>query len=412
MKRFRLFFILSGVAYLCVSCTDNVDRQAKDVRNAGTVIPEYNRFLKKVAISLGHQNITLAEKYELLERLPSYTGIYLILPDSSIQSVRSYLRDTQFGARTILFPYDSNSKDDGCLHFLDQNSDSMVTEKITRPVPVQFGTTWTQDLFEVVTNPDSTHRLVGSAVHMFLWTENNDNRDPVTDNDYLHRFASMGMEVIKLPIVFNGGNLLFDEIRGHRIAFCGGDIVRNTRTVREVFPGIAVPDSELVRIIKDAFNVDEVVIISGKNRPQPILMFHLDQAVLFLPGGVAGVTSIVGSLPDNPKARARIDEVEEYLAGLRGILTGLGYTVVAIETTVRNVLNYEYYTNAIPFIHAVSGERTLLMPVFSDGQSPVDCEIERKNTELFESLGYHVVPVPSLAQKVKGGPHCMVNVIE
>ena len=412
MKRLCLVLFLSGVVYLCGSCTGGGGRQPESVRNAGTVIPEYDRFLKKVAVSLGHQNIPLAEKYELLERLPAYTEIYLILPDTSAQSARAYLSDTSFGARTTLIPYDSNPKDKGYLHFLDQNSDSLVTERLPGTVPVQFGTTWTQDLFEVVTEPDSSRRLVASAVHMFVWTEDNDNRKPVADNDYLYHFATRDMDVFKLPIVFTGGNLLFDQIGGRRIAFCGGDIVKNTRTVHGLFPGIAAPDSAIARIIRSTFNVDEVGIISGKSRPQPVLMFHLDQAVLFLHGGVAGVTSIVGSLPDNQRARARIAEVEEYLTGLRGILTGLGYTVVPVETTVRNALNYEYYANAIPYIDAVSGERMLLMPVFSDGNAQANRETELKNTALFESLGYHVIPVPLLAQKIKGGPHCMINVLE
>ena len=85
--------------------------------------------------------------------------------------------------------------------------------------------------------------------------------------------------------------------------------------------------------------------------------------------------------------------------------------MVNIDTSVDNILNHQYYVNAIPYVDAVTGKRTLLMPVFSKGKNQLDKELISKNTAAFESLGYKVVHVPTKADKINGGIHCLLNVL-
>jgi len=39
-------------------------------------------------------------------------------------------------------------------------------------------------------------------------------------------------------------------------------------------------------------------------------------------------------------------------------------------------------------------------------------DLNRSNRELYESLGYRVIPVPEYLHYMMGGLHCFVNVIE
>ncbi len=90
----------------------------------------------------------------------------------------------------------------------------------------------------------------------------------------------------------------------------------------------------------------------------------------------------------------------------------MGYRLVNIDTLIHNVFNYQYYLNAVPYIDAETGQRTLLMPVFPSTQRQFEKDLVKKNTVGFESLGYKVVCVPGKADKFNGGIHCFVNVLE
>lgn len=105
-------------------------------------------------------------------------------------------------------------------------------------------------------------------------------------------------------------------------------------------------------------------------------------------------------------------EVDLFLSELRSVLMRLGYRLVNIDTSAHNLLNHQHYVNAIPYVDAKTGQRTLLMPVFHSKQTPFERELVKKNTAVFESLGYKVVHVPTKADMINGGIHCLVNVLE
>ena len=82
-----------------------------------------------------------------------------------------------------------------------------------------------------------------------------------------------------------------------------------------------------------------------------------------------------------------------------------------MDTTVENVLNYQHYVNAIPYVDKESVQKTVLMPVFAETMGERDQQIIRKNAGTLESLGYTVVCVPTRASELTGGIHCLVNVL-
>ncbi len=89
----------------------------------------------------------------------------------------------------------------------------------------------------------------------------------------------------------------------------------------------------------------------------------------------------------------------------------MGYRIVDIETSVQDVLHNRHHVNAIPYADAETNRTTILMPVFPSAQTGPDKERVRKNTAALESLGHRVVHVPTEVAELRGGIHCLVNVI-
>jgi len=222
--------------------------------------------------------------------------------------------------------------------------------------------------------------------------------------------SKIGFDPVEIPVVFTGGNIKIGEIGGRRIAFCGGDILRNTAAIRRKFPAKAAPDTSIASVIAESFGVDEVVFI-GKVWHQPHYMYHLDQAFVLLSDNTAAVTKVIREPGKNPRNKNQIEEVEKFLEEIRTVLTGYGWNIVDIDTPVANILRYEYYANAVPFINAETEEPSIFMPVFPK-RGNNDADIVRVNSERFRSLGYNVIHIPTEAGKLKGGIHCLVNVIE
>lgn len=126
---------------------------------------------------------------------------------------------------------------------------------------------------------------------------------------------------------------------------------------------------------------------------------------------MVGVARVTGECPSLQPDAARVKEVLAFLAKLRPILHDLGYTVVDVDVTVRNVLNYQHYVNAIPYVDKRTGQRTVLTPIFPEATTERDKQVARKNSRALESLGYTVVHVPTKAYELTGGIHCLVNVL-
>ncbi len=168
---------------------------------------------------------------------------------------------------------------------------------------------------------------------------------------------------------------------------------------------------QIKNMLKRFFYADEVVVV-GLSKIQPSLMFHMDQAMIFLPNGVVGITHVVGKLPDAGSKADELKEVVLFLSELRSALLHLGYKLANIDTSVHNILNRQFYVNAIPYIDSKTGQKVLLMPVFPSNQTTFEKELVKKNTATFESLGYKVVQVSTKADKLNGGIHCLINVLE
>jgi len=376
-------------------------------------VPEYNRLMNKAVISVSCKETTLGIQHRILSCLPDYTEILLFSPKTCLEPVKTWLADKQYADRIEFVAYDGQHKIDRRFYLLFRDKEDL------QPCDLgdyyfygQFGTLWAQDLFEVTTDSNGQITLLSPCVHRYfssLGPKSDASTEP--DNRCLSRLSAVGIEVLRLPLAFKGGNILVDEIGDKRVVFCGGDVLRTTRTVWQALTGRKPSESTINGILKNALNADKVVII-GFKRLQPCLMYHLDQAMVILPNGHAGVARIVGGQNSAEMNPEEIKEVKLFLSELRAVLKNLGYKILDIEMSVHNLLHYQHYVNVIPYIDAKTGQRTLLMPIFLPAQSAFDEEIIKRNKATYESLGYKVISVPTKSYEFKGGIHCLLNVLE
>jgi hypothetical protein len=372
--------------------------------------PEYDRKLEKVLFSLDVNVSSLSNYEDIIKNLPDYTEIMLLLPRESTAVIKDEIRKMHFGRRTELIPFDITNVENADVSLLFPETNRVYSAPI-RNMQIPRGSVWAQDLFETARTSDNESYIIVPDIHKwFLTTKGDGQNKMISDNVFLNRLSSARYDIRKTPITFKGGNIAIDKRGDKRIAFFGGDVIRQTQNVLSKTSGIPMPSKEdVIEMLRMYFNVDEVVVIGEKSR-QPSLMYHLDQAMVLLPNGIAGVTHVVYDNESVPE-RVELEKVERFLSGLRSELRRLGYRIVDIETTVDDVVNYRYYVNGIPYRNAVTDKREFLMPLFPEAQSGPEKGILMKNISSLEALGYKVIMVPTVANRYQGGIHCLVNVI-
>lgn len=376
--------------------------------------PEYKRQLRRVVVSLAMRDTSLSRHHQILSNLPDYTRILMLLPEDNRDLIRSQLTEASYRDRVEFVPYKATSLNDSRLWLLFGESEELVQVDLDDSQPETFdGSMWAQDLFEVMTDSSDQVLLVQPLVHKWFYRSNSGPSPSITrDNLYVEALRQVGFATVTTPLSFYGGNILVDETDdGQRIAFCGSDVLTATGTVWNSFSDRERTVSKIIGDLKSALNVDQVIVPDPDNG-QPCLMYHLDQAMLLLPDMVVAIPRLVGSLPEKSDEAGKIMDVKRFLTELRILMQRLGYRLVEIETSVQDVLNYRHSVNAIPYVDAQTDRKSLLMPVFISGEEDLEAGLIAGNRARLESLGYEVVFVPTNADELRGGIHCIVNVID
>jgi len=375
-------------------------------------IPEYRRYMKKAVISLAQKNITLNLHHELIKRLPEYTEIVILLPEQNQDIIRRELKRRIYNKEIQFVTFNTVPQENAQFFVLFPEKDKLVQFNTNDILPCQQGSLWAQDFFEVGQLPDGDMVLLASTIHKYYYSVGGESNFNVNrDNLYLNHLASTGMDVLNLPLVFMGGNILIDEVGGQRIVFCGGDVFRATRTAWRAVMGAELSHAEFIKMIRNIFHTDEIVL-AGEENAQPTQMYHLDQAMILLPNKVAGITNIIEDESIKISGQKEVAEAQRFLETLRGKLKKRGYKLLDIDISIDNLLHCQHYVNAVPYIDTPTNQKVLLMPVFTSARKDIDKKITIKNSRTFESQGYKVVHVPTCADKIRGGIHCLINVIK
>lgn len=378
--------------------------------------------MEKVVISLPTKNtsvpsLSLDSHFEHFKYFPDYTQILMILPENRINEVKTKLAEHSVQNKINIYPFKTITLERGYMYLIFAESDKLMDSGLIENLVIPKGTVWAQDLFKPAKSLNGkTMLVVPDAYKMFYSGGGNSNKESVnvqSDNLFLDKLFSENLpetiDGLRTPLVFMGGNIFIDRFNGHKIAFCGSDVLKDTRIVWQACYGESLEEKKFAGMIKKYLNVDKVFIL-GKKKPQPPYMFHLDQAMILLPGGVAGVTNIVGKESDIN--HGEINKIKSFMAEVRSVLKKLGYKLIDIDTSTIDVLNYKFYINSIPYIDKKTGQKKILMPVPKKKFTAIEKNLIKKNISAFESVGYDVVTVPSESTSFNGGIHCLINVIK
>jgi len=383
------------------------------------IIPEYDRTMEKIVISLPTRNslvpaLSLDSHFQVLQYIPNYTQVMIILPEDRMEEIRTRFKTHPIQNKTMLRPFKIKTLDKGQFYLIFAENEKLVNSGLMENITIPKGTVWAQDLFEPAKLSNGKNLLLMPETYkMFYSDQGNDKEDTVNvqpDNLFLKRLLSENIDGLRTPLIFMGGNVLVDRINGIKIAFCGGDVFKDTQIVWRAYYEEKLNKEDFSEMVKNYLKVDKVYIIGREDKPQPSYMFHLDQTMILLPDGIAGVTNIIGT---EPKQNIKdINEIKSFLLETKSLLKKIGYKLIEIDTSIDGVLNHQFYINSIPYIDKVTGQRKLLMPVSIQKPTTEEKALIGKNISSFRSAGYDVVTVPSESTDFNGGIHCLINVIE
>jgi len=374
--------------------------------------------MEKIVISIPTKNslvpaLSLDSHFGVLQYIPDYTQIMMILPENRVEEIRTRLTKYPIKNKITLHPFKTRTLKKGHIYLIFAENDKLVNSGLMENIIIPKGTVWAQDLFEPAKLSNGKSLLLVPDAYKMFYSEEGDNKEETVnvqpDNLFLRRLSSENIDSIRTPLVFMGGNILVDRFNGTKIAFCGGDVLKDTQIVWRAYYEKLLKKEKFIELIKKYLNVDKVYILGGKT-PQPSYMFHLDQAMILLPDGIAGVTNIVGN--GSGQNSKDINEIKFFLSEAKSLLIKTGYKLIEIDTSIDSVLNHQFHINSIPYKDKMTGQRMLLMPVSNQKPTTREKTLIGKNISAYKSVGYDVVIVPSESTEFNGGIHCLINVIE
>lgn len=356
------------------------------------VRPEYERGLKRVYLSVPdevhasktprvapHRHVQFVEQAyaELIAALPRYTTIDLAISDRHQSAIVDGLR-TVAGARQM---------------------NVQVVDRLHADLDM-----WAQDLGE----PISVDGRDLFLVPMLIDPKVGYNGDISQSRQRVARRV-FDDRVVDADFVFEGGNLAFDRVGDRSRVFIGFNDVRLT-IENYKRRGRSLDVEGVAELVSRDFGGAEVVVMG--RQLQSRFLFHLDQAFILLGDDVAVVNRILG--PPSPEQRQ--------LEATRSRLTALGYRTMAIDHTQADVEGYRVSTNAVPFVDAETGQKTIIFPVFpgelkgAPPRGPLSGEHLAGKAlaayRVYEAAGYLPIPVRDLSHVVGGNTHCMANVLD
>ncbi len=387
-------------------------KESMEKRQYSTV-PEYSQTMERVVISLSEEENSLEYHHEILTHLPAYSKVVVLLPSANLNIVKSRAEKYRYFKKLEFAPYQIKQQNGASYYLVFPEIEKLVAVDLSPGQVIQKqGTIWARDLFTAVRQVNHKPLLLLPDIHKWFisYGKKSDNKI-ANDNAYLSNLASHNMDLVRSSLTFQGGNILVDTFQNKRIMFVGVNTLLSTRAVWKSTMDETPSNEKIVRMFKDYFQSDEIVVIGKNSLQPPSLMFHLDQAMIILKEGVAGVTNIVGHEKYPYMYSDEVKTVELFLEQVRSALLKLEYKVINIDTSVKNITDHQQYVNSIPFQNKKNGKKVILMPVFKDSDTKYDKILVEKNAEIFKSLDFDVVRIPTNAHQLNGGIHCLLNVV-
>jgi hypothetical protein len=345
--------------------------------------PEYLRTFEHVALSVHMSDVEggdpLFRHRPVLSQLPEYTRLTVFVPEELVPATRASLAEMHLDGRA-------------------QVAGVARWKVVEGGIPVFHDTTtWAQDLFEVASGDDGIDRVVVPVSHNQI----EDLAQP--DNDYVEALAEPGRrQVLRLPIFFRPGNLLHADGGSGRTLLVGSKEVEYQRSDTYSSSMFVPPDDAFLTLLGDAFGAKRHVVL-----PNTKLLFHIDMAIVLLPGGAAGVID-----PVDPEALTPEDQ--QALASIRSTLQALGLRIVNIPTATEWMSRFQSVVNVLPFTDRRDGRLRVFVPAYPEpaalGLRALGLNERVRAT--YEAEGFEVLPVEDRFGTKHGDIHCAFNVVE
>ena len=356
--------------------------------NAVSIIrPEYERRLGEMVFAVRRQanmRRPLADFGDLFAALPPYTRLHLFVPEAAAEGAEDQLEDLGLEERTTIHTVESE--------FLSGRWKSWAD------ITVSNSNLWMRDIV-LVGSVNGAPRIY----QPLAYNATSDLRH--NDTDFIRKLGGAGRQitVVPFPHFIRGGNLLVGEAAGRLVAFVGAHEVDFNAAALPVLtqdsPSPAVVAERFLDDLKRVTGADRVVVL-----PNTPLVFHLDQALIFLGPGRVGVLKSIDGL--------RFGAAEEKMfSEIRQALTDTGFSIVDIPSSPGHLGRYESSANAVLFRNAHNDVPTALVPRFPDAE--VTWEGRQYSSlmdlvaQVYRREGYAVVFVKDAFHAHKGNLHCV-----
>lgn len=396
---------LSLIAFLLLAVSAVASSHSATV----IAVPEYRNKLERVVLSLPAKEDRLVYQEDLLKRFPEYSKFYVLVAEDNFDSLKKSIEGKPYADRVELVPYPVQNMDEA--RYFMKVGDAPVDIGVYQNKPWPQGSVWARDAFvSLKDGKGDTWIMVPSYTrHIVLpLVDAGQQSRALFDNDYLLPLRDVGVRMQKnVPLVFKGGNVMFDIVDGETVAFIGLDEINASLALARKI-GSGLDKDALRKQFAELFGVDRVVIL-GNGERQPEVMFHLDQAMVLLPGKVAGVVRPVGSQPQVESEMAQLEEAGLFLHELRTQLKRMGYKVFDLDVSMESVV-YRRFPNPVVFTDKESGKLNVFLSAY-EGGSQRDISHLLRNLRRLKDDGFDVDVIWTNASQNNGGVHCLFNSI-
>jgi hypothetical protein len=204
------------------------------------------------------------------------------------------------------------------------------------------------------------------------------------------------VKVERHPAAITGGNIYLAKNKNNeKIIFVGKGIIDKTE---EIYKNLKINYStkDIEKLMRDSFRVDKEVTIENNE-----YMFHIDQLFVPLDDGLAAMLMTENS------------GYKEYLSNAKKILEKNGFEVIGLYTDKEHIEKYMSYANMEVYRNKMTGEKTILMPVFPGKKGIYSNDgLNRKNREILEKRGFKVITIHDRGYEGHGNTHCLINALE
>lgn len=361
------------------------------------ITPEFQRNMEKVLLSDPPASREEIRKiyHDLLLRMPNYSIIQVLIREGREENFKKIIDEIQ-------------EQEGGSIDLRQR------LQIISSNNPGGLDDIWAQDFGEMA-------KINGKDTFIIPADLEGDAFPKDTLDWYKQRnkiaaewLQKQGLEIKQADFFFEGGNVTFDKTEKGLRVFVGYSDIFYSQGLKKNGDQKSTPKMIAQKISK-CFGGAEVVVMGDKELINTC--FHIDQAFVILDGKQAVINQCASPCYDDEG-----NDVSWQLKYYKKQLEGLGYKIIEIENTSQQLKDSHSSTNVIPFVDKNTGQKKVILPIFSDEikENTTDKEkidyhsLQGKGLAAYHAYlkaGYEPILIRDHTYVDKGNTHCISNVL-